>query len=240
MRIPLALFVVAIGTQAALGYDASALKVIGFSPDGRYFALEENGDNEGGHYTTTIVMDVAKSRSVSGSPFVGIEDNETLDKANARAAKMIETLGISKQPSLTVTVPEAKAQETADSTPVDKIREAAVKVLTLPDGFGPGARLTLTHSTRPSRKCDKGEDGAAVIRLRLEKKAAKPVQISGARNIPSPEDCLIGYGIAEAHVLHLPDGGSALAVIVQYFYNGFEGTDRRFMAVTARIPALRQ
>lgn len=236
MRFFLALISVAISTQAAFGYDASALKVIGFSPDGRYFAFAEDGDNEAGHYTITIVMDVARNRMVAGSPFVGIEDNETLDKANARAAKAIEKLRVAKQPSLTVTVPEAKAQETANSTPVDKLREAAVKALTLPDGFGPGARLVLTQSARPSRKCDKGEEGAAVFRLRLEKKSAKPVQIGGARNISSPDDCPLGYGIAEAHALRLPDGSGALAVVVQYFYNGFEGTDRRFMAVTARIP----
>ena len=99
MRLLFALASFVLSTQAAIAFDASALTVIGFSPDGRAFALAEDGDNEGGHYTTTIVMDVAKSRNVAGSPFVGIEDNETLEKANARAASTIRRLKIATKPS---------------------------------------------------------------------------------------------------------------------------------------------
>jgi predicted secreted protein len=41
------------------------------------------------------------------------------------------------------------------------------------------------------------------------------------------------------HALHLPDGSSAIAVLIQYFSQAFEGPDRRFIAVTARVPAYR-
>lgn len=236
MKLALALLVLAISMQVAAAYDASALRVIGFSPDGRHFAFEENGDNEAGHYTTTVILDTATSKHAAGSPFAGIEDNETLDKANARAAAAIKRLHIGTKPSLTVTVPEAVAHETAVSSPIEKLQDAMVKTLALPEGFGSGARLTLTQSLKRSRKCQYDEAGATVFRLALEKTSAKPLLIGSAQNISSPDDCPTGYGIAEAHMLKLPGGSEVIGVIVQYFYAGFEGTDRRFMAVTARIP----
>ena len=33
----------------------------------------------------------------------------------------------------------------------------------------------------------------------------------------------------------LPDGSTALAVVIQYFYMAFEGPDRRFLVVTGRV-----
>jgi predicted secreted protein len=233
----LALVVLAFGTNAALGYDASALNVLGFSPDGRYFAFAQEGDNEGGHYSITIAMEVASSRMVGGSPFIGIEDNQTLVDSQAKAAKLIEQLHISSQSSMAIAVPDAKVQETVNSTSVDLLRSAAVKMLAMtPDWFGPDVRLVLNQTSRPSRKCDHGEAGIVSFGMQLDRMPLPPIKIGADKNIPYWVDCPAQYGIAGAHALRLQDGATALAVIVQYFYFGFEGPDRRFTAVTARIP----
>ena len=33
----------------------------------------------------------------------------------------------------------------------------------------------------------------------------------------------------------LPDGSTALAVVIQYFYMAYQGPDRRFIVVTGRV-----
>ena len=71
--------------------------------------------------------------------------------------------------------------------------------------------------------------------LTLERKGRPTIHLSRDQTIPTSRGCPERYGIAEAHAHPLPDGSTALAVIVQYFYTGFEGPDRRFIVVAGRV-----
>ena len=105
------------------------------------------------------------------------------------------------------------------------------------DWFGPDARLTIASFTTKKR-CfkDEGDDRTpAGLVLTLEHKK-KRVELNRDKNVPASRGCVSAYGLAEVHALRLPGGQTALAVVLQYFAQGFEGPDRRFLAVTAKIP----
>ncbi len=63
------------GAQARAG-DGSAVNVLGFSADGRYFAFEQYGeqDGSGSFYSTITAIEIAGDRLVKGMPVAAIMD----------------------------------------------------------------------------------------------------------------------------------------------------------------------
>ncbi|MCB1487241.1 MAG: DUF2259 domain-containing protein, partial [Bauldia sp.] len=80
----LAVFAMSAGPVAAAD-NASSL-VLGFSPDGRYFAFEEYGvqDGSGFPYSTIYVIDTASDQWVSGTPVRVLDQDETVTLPAAR------------------------------------------------------------------------------------------------------------------------------------------------------------
>ena len=76
--------VTAAPTAGAVAAEAAALKVYGFSPDGRYFAFAQHGgQGDGGHaYAEITVIDAAQDRFAPGFP-VRVEPTDFEDKPGA-------------------------------------------------------------------------------------------------------------------------------------------------------------
>ena len=55
--------------------------------------------------------------------------------------------------------------------------------------------------------------------LTLERKSRPTIHLSRDQTIPESRGCPDRYGIAEVHALALPDGSTALAAVIQYFYS---------------------
>src|SRR5437868_5180577 len=97
MRLALALIAVLIvATTSARAADNAERAVIGFSPDGRYFAFEQYGvqDGSGFPYSEIFIIDLPANRWVKGSPFrERVEDDDALvSAARAKSAKAAEAL----------------------------------------------------------------------------------------------------------------------------------------------------
>ena len=125
--ILLALALVAGAADARAG-DGSAVNVLGFSADGRYFAFEQYGEQDGSGtlYSTITAIEIAGDRLVKGMPVAAIMDpddpalgKEPRDKqladirakAAADAAAMLQQLGISqRRPDGGVGAREPRAQ----------------------------------------------------------------------------------------------------------------------------------
>jgi hypothetical protein len=73
------------------------------------------------------------------------------------------------------------------------------------------------------------------IVLALEREGRAPLTLTHDRNVPASRGCPDRYGLAAAYALPRPDGGTALAVFIQYFNAAAAGHDRRFFAVTAAV-----
>lgn len=224
----MALLVLASGTQAAIGGDAAELKVLGFSPEGRYFAFEQHGAAKGSTYSVITVVDVETGRPVKGSrTSYSDEERQRLASINKANARQIRRLKISQKGLMTVSV------RGHDVEPFD---EASVKSFAMPRSwFGPESWLVL-RQFKMAERCAKANASPVGFGLALERQSAPAVRLSHDVAIPLSRGCPTRYRIADAHARRAPDGATALVVIVQ---NSTPGVDaqNRYMAVSARIPA---
>jgi predicted secreted protein len=243
------------GAADAHAGDGSAIHLLGFSADGRYFAFEQYGEQDGSgtlHSTITAVETIG-DRPVKGMPVTAImdPDNPALGKeprdkqladirakAAADAAAILQQLGISEPGHMVASVRESRARTILQPEHVKTAMKAAVTTITLPaDRFGPDTRLVLREFDIALPRCKDLVSGEHPngFGLNLERKSRPTIHLSRDQTIPVSRGCPNHYGIAEAHALPLPDGSHALAVFIQYFYTAFEGPDRRFIVVTGRV-----
>jgi predicted secreted protein len=242
-------------TPGALAGDGSAVNILGFSADGRYFAFEQYGeqDGSGSLYSTITVIETVGDRPVKGMPVTAImdPDNPSLGKeprekqladiraqAAADAAALLRQLGISAAGQMVASVRDSRARSQLPPDQVRTARKAVVGSIVLPaDRFGPDTRLVLREFDVALPRCKDLVSGEHPngFGLTLERKGRPTIHLSRDQTIPVSRGCPENYGFAEAHALPLADGSTALAVLIQYFYTAFEGPDRRFIVVTGRV-----
>jgi predicted secreted protein len=231
MRIgALLVLLLALGTRAAAAGDAAEVKVLGFSPDGRYFAFEQRGADAAGTYAITMAMEVADNRQVKGGSISYSDDDRArLKKASTTTRRLLRRLKISPRDYMTVSL---------RGLDVEPFEEASHKSLALPSSwFGPESWLVL-QQFKIALHCQNTNTNPVGFGLTLERKNARPIQLSHDVSIPSSRGCPTRYRVVEAHARRLKDGPIVLAVIVQNFAPGFDAKNRNFIAVTARVPAV--
>ncbi|RWP78090.1 DUF2259 domain-containing protein [Mesorhizobium sp.] len=245
--------------SAAQAGDAAARRIIGFSPDGNYFAFEQYGTLDAGvsdsGWSEIDIIDTRTDEFVGGKPIRIVDETE----------------------DSTLTVEQARAQAAAQAAPLlaryaiaPRGERTAVDKFTFPDdmiGYQDIARLeqvsqkwlspsydelgistiqldqTLTGSTTDcSSSFDETQQGATAgkalgFRLTLQGQDGKPFKLLHEdKAVPGSRNCPTSYSLSESYAF-TPDGKSAvLAVLVQRFSQGFEGRDRRFIAVTGEVP----
>jgi predicted secreted protein len=257
---PAALLALALGLPLAgaadvRAGDGSAVQPLGFSADGRYFAFEQYGEQDGSGtlHSTISAVETIGDHPVKGMPVTAImdPDNPALGKeprdkqladirakAAADAAAILTQLGIAEAGHMVASVRESRARSILPPEHVRTAMKAAIATVTLPaDRFGPDTRLVLREFDVALPRCKDivaGEHPNG-FGLTLERKSRPTIHLSRDQTIPVSRGCPDHYGIAEAHALPLADGSHALAVFVQYFYTAFEGPDRRFIVVTGRV-----
>jgi predicted secreted protein len=250
-RTALAVPIVAMLGSAHAG-EGSALNVIGFSPDGRYFAFEQYGTQSGSGavYASITANEVAGDRLVKGMPISaslasqgtsGVPTAKLLAEVRAQvalqAAPLLRQFAISEPGRPVARQPESRAREMLDSEQVKGVREAALRKLALPaEIYGPDTWLVLTEFDVALPRCKLVSQGHPNgFGLTLERKARPTIHLRRDQTIPAVRGCPDRYGISEVHALPLADNAIALAVIVQFFRPGSGGPERRYLAVTGRI-----
>lgn len=251
MRLALAALAVLIFAGPAAAGDAAARRVIGFSPDGAYFAFEQYTMlyEDDASFSEYVVVDTRTDRFAPGTPVkVLIRGDDGLDEEKARAdaaAKvkpLLERLKIG-EPGTHI---EGKASMDLDDGGIyqmDTRPLARSLAFALPDG----RKATLSLARHPLRMamCD-GFGGRAMaakargygLKLTLSIAGQPPVVMQDDKALPRSRECAQDYGIAEAWLHKAPDGAVTLAALVEYSDNqGYHaGPNRRFMAVTKKLP----
>ncbi|UVK43344.1 DUF2259 domain-containing protein [Mesorhizobium sp. AR07] len=251
--------------SAAWAGDGAAVEPLGFSSDGRTFAFEQYGTESvsGMDYSRTDVIAVATNGSVDDVPLVVdttmVDDSLLQDpnqdpllvvrrQARQQAAPLLQQFGINGSGTRVGIIAASHSRETtlaiADETDgrqspvVMALQQAAVATMPLePSVFGAGARLELQEQAVASSASTCADYGhtAKVFTLTLLREGKPPLVLGPVRAAQTDEGCPLGFGLAEAHALHLADGSIALAVLVQRFEYVMEDPDRRFTAVTALV-----
>ena len=238
-------------TVPASAGDAAARHVLGFSPDGTSFAFEQ--------YSTLYdateqifelqVIDTRTDSFLKGTPLrIETKDDDEREanviraELKAKAKPLLDKLKIGEtgtripgKPSMdldeigiyqTATEPLAKTQAItlADGRKVTlAIKETALGKASC---YGAGGRGTF------------GDVIVAGLTLTLAFEGAEPLVLQADKRLPKSRRCVTAYGIAEAHLHKAADGTQTLAVLLETVdaHEFHAGPNRRFMAVTKRLP----
>jgi len=243
----------ALYSESAQAGDAAARRVIGFSPDGTYFAFEQYTTlyEDEAAFSEFVVIDTRGDRFVPGTPVRvlvrgddGLDEKKAREDAQAKAGPILQRLKIGEAGIRVEGKPSMDLDEIGiyqmDTKPLAKSLS-----FVLPDGRK--ATLAATDKPAGTALCDgyggrgvKGKAKAAGLKLTLDLDGSKQTVLQDDKALPANRRCAAEYGIAEAYLKVAPDGSTTLAALVEYADNHdyHAGPNRRFMAVTKRLPKL--
>lgn len=213
----------------ALAGDRAAIDLIGYSEDGRYFAFEEFGvqDGSGFAYSAIYLIDLENDRWVSGTPIKVQADNEELSLHAIRGQAMEQFAPLGDKHA--IREPAEFLAVIGDGVP--EADGAALRFAAV--GYsGPGSvqgdhQLTLETFPLPSKECEGYTDNEILgFALSLDGK-----DLQRDTRLPSSRGCALAYriyGVAAPFPGWSVENGVALISVYPF---GFEGPDRRFLAV---------
>jgi len=222
----------ALAAPARAG-DRALIDFIGFSADARYFAFEEFGiqDGSGFAYSSVYILDLKSDSWVLGSPIAVQADSETESLARIRAKAMAQAAGFIDDFGLDG--PVEIAALIGDGVP-----EADGKHLRfgLP-GYGPGVvsgdyRLALrTFEADTTKACADmfGSPSRGYELTVFQGEAGRLVHRD--TSLPRSRGCPLDYRL---YGVVMPFDNATLShavAILSIYRGGFEGPDRRFLAV---------
>lgn len=253
----------AISTASALAGDAAARRIIGFSPDGAYFAFEQYGELDAGAsasgYSQIDIIDTRTDEFVGGKPILIVDESEeatlTLEQARAQAAAKAKPIlakyAIAPRGKQTASDKFTFPGEMVAYADISRLEQVSQKWLSpLYDEIGistiqldeilANSTTDCSPSFEDSQQGDKALQGdrtgkALGFRLTLQGQDGKPFKtLHEDKAVPGSRNCPTSHSLSEAYE-YTPSGKPAvIVVLVQRFSQGFEGRDRRFIAVTGQ------
>lgn len=215
--------------------DAANFDPIGFSEDGRYFAYEEYGiqDGSGFPYDNIYVVDLIADKWV-GTPVRVRLDDETASLPAAREQAMEQAKGMLDKAALTTP---------AETLLLNANGEVGANGAEVAFGmFGNGLddvrntfKLSLTafDSTSAQPCASYGMEGPVQgFALTLADEAGNSAEIYRDGSVPASRGCVSDYRI-HAVLSPFPAGLSAspMVAVISVYSLGFEGPDRRFVTI---------
>lgn len=238
-RAAIALAASLLATAGASAGDFSTFQSLGFSPDGKIYAFEEFGvqDGSGFPYSNVYFIDTDKDAYLSGTPIRVRIDDEAADIAKARADSHSKAKNLIEQHKVLANPGVLAAFNPMGEVGANRKRieyfQHAVEPM-------PGGSYALALDEIPfelSDKCrDITPDGGKGFRLKLVKRdgeAADTVLHEDTR-VPESRNCPLSYQISGALTFNPLDGDPVHVALVLVRSFGFEGSDGRWLAVPFR------
>jgi predicted secreted protein len=223
-------FSLALATPAWAG-DRAMIELLGYSPDFRYFAFEEFGvqDGSGFPYSTIYLIDLPADEWVAGSPYRARIDDEMakIDDARAEALDMADAK-----------FTELKIGETAEWIAMNGDGEPgdATSLTFGSPGYFPNDPQGDYQLTLESFTVDGADDCSGMVEnpqgfaLTLEENGVGR-ELHRDASIPASRGCVTAYRIHGVVAQPANDAVHAGVAIISVYPFGFEGPDRRFIAV---------
>lgn len=212
--------------------DMALFDARGYSPDGRYFAFEEYGvqDGSGFPYSNIFVVDLAEDKWVGGSPFrVRIDaDNASLEAARRDAQDAAEDTLI----EFAITEPAQLLAAIGDGDPRD-----ATELMFGAAGYQPGMVIGEHYlglevfEAKSAEPCSDYTDEPIVGFALTMGTDGVPRELHRDTSVPKSRGCPLAYRL---YAVYAPMGRGDIAgsvAVVSVYPLGFEGPDRRFIAV---------
>ncbi len=238
-KIILGLITCVLWASAAFAADGAKFRAIGFSSDGKYFAFEQYGvqDGSGFTYADIFVLDTAADKWVEGTPINVLKEEESINPrsarkaADAKAAPVLAKLNISEPADVLAANPFTEVVTDRRSIRFHNHYNFSMGMFGDPEDQGTFSLVLTEKPLPPPENCD-AEDGAKGFRLvlRASKKSLESVVHDDA-TLPSSRFCAIGYDIEAVIAPSNVETIERLVAIIGVHRRGFEGADRRFIAV---------
>ena len=224
-------------TGAAAG-DFATFQSLGFSPDGKVYAFEEFGvqDGSGFAYSTLYFIDTEKDAFLAGTPVrVRIED-EAADIGKARAESLALARPLIEQHAVLSNPGVLAAFNPMGEAGVDRKRIDYIEHAVEP---APGGAYALALEEIPlalPERCRDITPGGKGFRLKLVARdgAAADRVIHEDERIPDSRNCPLSYQVSGAVTFHPAEGDPVHVALVLLRSVGFEGADGRWLAVPFR------
>lgn len=222
---------VAIG--AAEAGDRAVLDAIGFSASGEVFVFEEFGvqDGSGFAYSNIYVVDLAADKWIAGSPFRNRSDSEDVALADIRAKSRKQAAAAIAQYS--VDVPAEALVINGDADTETDLRHVRFGMpMSGPKAIHDPRDLTLAvFDTTAAEPCeDYMEEKPKGFALTLTT-GGDVVELHRDGALPKSRGCALDYGIYGVFTPFGDYGFERGVALVSVYSFGFEGPDRRFVAV---------
>jgi predicted secreted protein len=217
----------------AFAGDRALADFIGFSEDGKYFAFEEYGiqDGSGFPYSNIYVIDLGTDTWVTGSPYRYQADDETetlsrvRNESAAMAAGTITELGI--------TAPADVIALSGDGEKSDGLTLEFAQ-----PGYFPGETLDDYVLTLDVFDAETVEDCSQFTGEPGQGFALSIVDANGMRELhhdtgvlPKSRGCITGYRLFAVVTPQYASPKDHGVAIISTYPVGFEGPNRRFIAV---------
>jgi predicted secreted protein len=239
VRLILAVALLAQAPLARAG-DAAERAILGFSPDGRYFAFEQYGvqDGSGFPYSEIFLIDLNSDSWAEGTPVRIRLEGESQSLEAARRQALAEA-----RPFLAKAKVTDNARILASNVLYERLADPRrMGFRTFYASFGNLERdeaddaeisLMLEEIVLPAPKdCPAGDTPLAGFILKAKHGSATFEEVYRDREIPATRRCPLKYSLSDAVSLLALDGSiQRLVVMINVFSYGFEGPDRRFVAV---------
>jgi predicted secreted protein len=223
----------------AIAGDVAGVNVLGFTPDGRIFAFEEYGvqDGSGFPYAHRYYIDTSTDTFVAGTPFrVQLEDDGATVQA-ARAQAKLRGEKLFKDALLDRNRGDLVAFNAVTEYSADPYRIAAnprgLSVL-----FDPllEFRLDEFRITPTPDRCAQYEKTLGFNLMRIDSRPnGRTKFLHTDTKIPLSRGCPFGYRLGAVQTF-FPSGASPVyAVLIAVGQYGFEGPNYRWMASTGRL-----
>lgn len=231
----LAVSLILFSAAPALAGDTAAFDPIGFSEDGRLFAYEEYGiqDGSGFPYDNIYVVDLIEDKWVSPPVRVRLDDESAglpaaREQAMSRARAMLDKVALTTPAEILL----MNANGEAGANGIE------VSVGSFGNGLDePRDPFTLTLSTFPSTSTEPCasygmEDPVQGFALSFSDSSGNAAEIYRDEAVPASRGCASDYRI-HAVVGPYASGfnASPFVAVISVYTLGFEGPDRRFVTV---------
>jgi predicted secreted protein len=219
-----------LSTGYAQAADMAEYRVFGYSADGTVFAFEEYGvqDGSGFSFSNIYMIDLEKDRWLANTPIRVRLDDETVPLATARALARQQGADLFATHDI-----DGAFRTLAATTPMelsDQQETLAFYPRAILTPIDPLHTLTLNQIALESpRDCFNLAETAG-FELLLTVDGQGTATVHRDETLPMSRQCPVRYGLAAVIAPFNAGPGRAVALISIYQL-GFEGSDRRFLAV---------
>jgi len=215
--------------------ERALINFIGYDQDSHYLAFEQYGQNDGtgGYYSDIFVIDLVKDSWVKGAPFSfrDLSEDGSMPLAEVRAKAM--ALAATTLSSLKIDTPVQILALNGDGIKGDRMNLSWFTPNCCGVDSTEDTEFTLSLTEMPIDEKDAGDCAGIVdivgFTLAYAGDGDKSELHSDGAPLPKSRGCTQGYGIY-ALIQPFNGEGGRVAIIESWPY-GFEGPDRRFLAI---------